>query len=182
MKPFFIVSYPRSMTAWLAAFLTHGQVSCGHELSAGDPTAAAIMEKLRGRGTRFAGSADTYQAKLLPELLRLAPDAPVVVIHRAEKEVCDSLDRCGVGFGAESCNILRASLRWAGLLPQAMNVNFAALTQEAAARAILAHVAPGEPFDAERWALLRDFNIQISPARWARLHALVREKGGYVLA
>jgi hypothetical protein len=179
-RPFLICALPRSRTAWLANFLTHGAVHCAHELSEGAADAAAIVARMQRRreGIRFRGNSDSAQMLVLPELLELLPRAALVVIRRREEAVADSLTRLGFPAARAVVRELGRYLEAAAQTPGAFVLEYEDLQSESALRALQAHVAPGEPFDRERWLMLRHLNVQLTAERFvtqlrdADIHAL----------
>ncbi len=168
-RHFLVVGYPRSRTAWLANWLCHGGVHCGHELLARCVTPEEYLHERfvdSGRNCAFSGSAETAAALWMPQLAALLRGAPIVLVSRPEAEVARSLERLGLDGDVRWA---REGLEYARRLPQTLEVRFADLDSEATARAILAHVAPGEPLDWPRWRMLREFNVQITPRRMEQL-------------
>lgn len=173
-EPFLIFALPRSRTAWLANFLNYGAVECGHELTSG-LCQDGLRQHLTGSAKAYAGNSDTGQALIANELLDLLPSARVVVVYRDERDVCASLSRIGLPVTphmlAAHQNALDQLSRRAGTL----TVDFEDLAAESAARAILAHVAPAEPFNRYRWQTLQGFNVQITRDRIQQLVRLAEK-------
>ena len=179
-RPFLVCALPRSRTAWVANFLTYGQVYCAHELCTVVRSVAEVPYLLRRLGTRYAGNADTAQALILPQLREVLPTAPVVVIRRPVAEVVESLEALAPfgaaerGLTAQAVQVLARHVEAAARVPGALVLEYHELEQEATARALLAHVAPGEPFHRARWAMLAGLQVQLTGER---LRAVVREAG-----
>jgi hypothetical protein len=182
-RPFLILALPRSRTAWLANFLTHGRVRCAHDLSHLAPTPAEVPQFLRALAAaapgeiRFSGNADTSQALILPQLRLAMPEAPLVVIRRRPAEVVDSFARLGHRWGGRIVRHLLPYVEAAARTPGALVLDYEDLHEESAVRAVQAHVAPGEPFDAGRWVMLRDLNVQITAARMDEMMTEAGEAG-----
>lgn len=192
MRPFLVLALPRSRTAWLANWLTWGRVRCEHDVSedatglewAPESAAAEICKSILLQGNLphcvFAGAADTGAAIYLEQILDfLCParsasrsdaggEPRIVVIERDPREVCRSLRNLGFPLPEEPVKFLSDKLAIASRMPGTLTVKFADLDSECACRAILGHVAPGEPFDRARWAMLRDFNVQLTSRALAR--------------
>lgn len=89
---FFIVAMPRSRTYWLSQFLTHGDVTCHHELL-GD---VASFEEYAAALGPDDGAAETAAILLWRPLLRSFPDARYVIVRRDPVEVDRSLAAHGI--------------------------------------------------------------------------------------
>lgn len=173
---FVIVGYPRSRTAWLAAFLSHGGVRCGHELLAEAPTIPAWLERCgRHAAGRVTGSAETAMLAQMEELLARRPRLRVVLVLRRPEEVIASLVELGFPRSRVAISWLRRGEEIAEAHPGTLAVEYEALEREETCRRILAHVAPGETFDRERWEMLRGMNVQITRERWGELAALAEK-------
>lgn len=163
MKTFLIVGYPRSRTAWLANFLTYGNVACGHEMLVDCEKPKHLGRHVQVLGKPFSGSAETAAALFMPQILEKMPDSPVVFVKRKVEDVAASFVRLGMDGDVR---LLEAGLNFALKLPQTLTIRFEDLNSLAVCRLIQNHVAPGEPFNVSRFQMLRDFNIQITPRRW----------------
>jgi hypothetical protein len=167
----------------VANFLTHGGVRCGHELCSIARTPAELPFLLRqlaragGQPVRFAGNADTAQAMILPSLLEAMPEAALVVIRRPPAEVVASLHQLGLLQAEAAIRELERHVEAAARTPGALVLAYQELGSEAAARALQAHVAPGEPFDRSRWALLQGLNVQITRERMMALLRQTERRG-----
>lgn len=165
MRNFLIVGFPRSRTAWLANFLTHGNVSCGHELLS-DCSTMADLPRLMDSGLPYCGSSETAAGHFMPLVISAVKPEAIICVHRHFEDVRNSLRSIGV---QDDLRPLLDGLQYATLLPQSIQVKFSDLDDEETCRAILQHVAQGEHFDSRRFRMLRDFNVQITKARIADL-------------
>jgi len=93
LNPFFITGLPRSRTAWMAAFLTGGDVLCHHELMKFCPTRECFYQAFRHPKVRI-GNSDSGLP--LTEFQRVFPDAPTVIIERDIEDVYRSLHDIGI--------------------------------------------------------------------------------------
>lgn len=177
--PFLILGLPRSRTAWLANFLTFGEIRCGHEMMS-EFSVHGLFEELTGTNLRYEGNSDTSAAMFLPDILRYMPDIAIVVVRREIKDVLTGLRKMGMSITDHQLRPMVDGLFEAARLENSLTVRFEDLSSESTLRAVQAHCAPGEPFDRQRASMLRDFNIQITPARWAALFDKARKH--YVLA
>ncbi len=159
---FLLLAYPRSRTAWLANFLTHGAVACGHELLADLANPRDLPGAISMLGKPIRGSAETAAALWLPEILEAVPAAKLVCILRPLGEVRASLDR--LRLPAE-LRLLEDAMKAAARRPNALTVSWRDLDREETCRDILHHIAPCEPFERRRWQMLSHFNVQLTPRR-----------------
>lgn len=158
---FLVLALPRSRTAWLANWLTSGNVYCGHDLLS-ECAQFGDLPRLVGWRSLWRvhqGSAETAGVLHLDELQAVRR---IVCVHREIDDVRRSLR--AIGF-PDDVDALASGLAAASVLPGVLNVDYHELREPTVCRAILKHVAPGEPFDAARWAMLTEFNVQITPER-----------------
>jgi hypothetical protein len=146
MVEFMIIAAPRSATTWASNWLTTDETLCLH-----DPLIKWTRDELDAIETpKMLGIACTAIA-LFPEWVNAHP-ARKVILHRDLSEVDDSLDRIGMtGCGSQ----------WAGVLDRIDGVHMPwdALFDPVRAKAIYEYLLD-RPFDAERWAVLREINAQ----------------------
>lgn len=166
MTPFLILGYPRSRTAWLANFLSYGNIACGHEMLSECRFPDHLPHCISELGAEFCGTADTFASFWYDQLRVLMPGAAVVVVRRHLSDVKASLISCG--HPSHSLDILEDGLQQAES-DGALKVSYEDLDSQVACRAIQQHVAPGEPFDVRRYRMLRGMNVQVTPARWREL-------------
>ncbi len=89
---YFIAALPRSRTAWLAEFMTHGESYCFHEAMANCSTHAEVMNKLSGY--KHVGNSDS--GLMFFPIKKYYPDSPVLIVERDLDEICDSLEKIGL--------------------------------------------------------------------------------------
>lgn len=89
---FFIFALPRSRTYWLSRFLTHGDVTCHHELL-GQVSSFTEYEQTLGPDD---GSAETAATMLWRPMLRMFPKARYLIVRRDPLEVDRSLAAQGI--------------------------------------------------------------------------------------
>lgn len=167
--PFVILSLPRSRSAWLARFLTHGDWLCGHEeiihcRSLDDVTAWL--------GRPCTGSVETAAAPFWRLLLKLRPDARVVLIRRPVAEVVESMMALDLGFDRSALNaaMLRLNRKLDQIerrVPGAVVVDFAGLADEQTCARLFEHCLPYK-HDAAWWAAVSAINIQIDMGQLLR--------------
>jgi len=106
---------------------------------------------------------------ILPRLLEVLPGAALVVIRRPPAEVVASLRQLGLPHAETAVRELERHVEAAARTPGALVLEYEELSSESSARALQAHVAPGEPFDRCRWALLQGLNVQVTRQRMLEL-------------
>lgn len=159
--PFVIFGLPRSRTRWLAAFLTYGGWSCGHD----EARHARSLDDVRSwLAQPCTGTAETAAAAFWRLLLQVCPDVRVVVIRRPVDAVLASTLALGIPFDvaglAASLRRMDAKLdqierRVAGVL----SVPFADLADEAVCARVFEHCL-GLAHDPAWWRALAPVNIQ----------------------
>jgi hypothetical protein len=168
MNPFFVTGLPRSGTAWLSAFLSHGDTICYHELLADTgPVATAVAAAL----VPHHGCADTATPLIADRLVAVFPRAPWVIVLRDPPDAYASLRRAfprlsesdATAVHGAACLALVDLVR---ILPAhlLLFVPFADLFSDASLQAIWRHVRMPYPYPAARAAILR--NLRITDNRW----------------
>lgn len=94
--PFFILSLPRSRSAWLATWLSYNGRPCWHDML-GNVTDAYGLKMLVDKGA--AGFAETAGSYFPRSLLKQFPRAKFLVVERDAGEVAASLVRLGKDGG-----------------------------------------------------------------------------------
>ncbi len=162
---------PRSRTAWLAKFLTHGEWICGHEeirhcRSLDDVKAWFSQGKV--------GTCETAAAPYWRLLQRLAPDTRIVVVRRPVAEVVESLAAFGFDRAEMAPLMERLDRKLAQIVKRtgALEVTFDSLNDEATCKAVFEHCLD-EPFDRAHWLKLAGENVQCD------MQALVRYCAAY---
>lgn len=155
MMRFAVVGLPRSGTTWAANWLTSDGVLCLH-----DPIATHAPATLPGLdlGRPFGVSCSGLWA--WPDVLRDLEAAGVPVLRLVRDPVESNAELCALGLPALPDWLQSRFDRGPGL-----SVPFADLWNEAGARRIWSYLRPGVRFDVERWAMLRDIQVQPILAR-----------------
>ena len=96
-KNFYITGLPRSRTAWLSVFLTHGNAFCHHEAMNGCHSIEDYQAKMSLSGYDFVGNSDCGLF-LSPELI----NGPLIIIERDIDEVLHSLVKLFPGYDLRS--------------------------------------------------------------------------------
>lgn len=92
---FFIISSPRSRTAWIANYLSHGNVACLHEGLMQVGSLDELEEKLAATGAPVAGIVDTLGIYFYPALKQKFPDALFLWNYRDWDEIVASFRHIG---------------------------------------------------------------------------------------
>lgn len=163
MIPFFIFGLPRSRMAWLANALTYGPSTCMFEGSWGCASLSELDGKLQHTGTSFAGNADAGNALLLEGIVERWPEAPLVVVMRDPREVLASLGRLNVAVDSRRFEDVLEGILNASALKQTLVVPFDRLSEASVGEDVWQHCCPGTPFNADRWAMLSELNVQVIP-------------------
>ncbi len=91
MNPVFILSYPRSRTAWLSVFLTGCGIPCIHEGWKYAKTAQELRVLMESMGTGAVVNSDCSNIFFLDELKQEFPEARYIVILNDDQAVVESL-------------------------------------------------------------------------------------------
>lgn len=93
MKPVFILSYPRSRTAWLSVFLTGCGIPCIHEGWKYAKTAQELRALMESMGSESVVNSDCSNIFFLDELKQEFPDARYILIMNDAQAVTESLEQ-----------------------------------------------------------------------------------------
>lgn len=167
MIEFMLIAAPRSATTWASNWLTTDATLCLH-----DPLVKWTLDELDTiESPKRLGIACTALA-LFPEWVNAHP-ARKIILHRELAEVDESLERIGM----TAC-----SRQWEGVLDRidGIHLDWQILFDPLRARYVYEHLL-NLPFDAERWAVLREVNAQpnfrtvsVNKAATARLMSELR--------
>lgn len=151
MAPFVILGTPRSRTAWLAEFLTHGARTCVHEPSRN----WRGLDELRGALNDGQGISDSVLTLRWREIVAYRPDARIVVVHRAAEDVLASFRKAGLWHDGLPAVIDRIDAALCELAESVqavpvLYVPFAAMTRRDVCARIWRHCR-GDEIPMERW-------------------------------
>lgn len=168
MMNYFIVGLPRSRTAWLANFLTHGASLCFHE-------ALRYVEKpeelkaFMERDADYVGDCDPMLAIHWRKVAEMFPDAKWVVIDRKIEDVRKSCQRVGVPeVGLEKLHENLSEL-CKELTP--WYVDYERLDDNI--HGLWAYLFPSVPFPEDRYAMLRQMYVDTVPQK-VEMHPKLR--------
>jgi GNAT superfamily N-acetyltransferase len=163
VTPFVILALPRSRTAWLSAFLSYGDVACGHDEVRHWRSLDDIGAWLNQPCT---GTVETAAAPFW-RLLERFGEVKVATVRRPVPEVVASLQAAMPGTfetGTATAAMRRLDRKLDQLerrRPDVVSVTFDELRTEAGCRRLWEHCMP-YPFDAEWYARLAPVNLQVS--------------------
>ena len=158
MKPFFILSLPRSRTAWLANFLTYGESFCFHEALIERKGMRALQTRMEATGCPVVGNSDSGSILFYDELQDQFPEAKCVIVLRNPEEVVESLSGIGV-FNSEGLVEL-AYARLLSLKNDHPTYYFDSLGMENC-KSIYEYLTEQE-FNPQRWELLNSLMIEVN--------------------
>lgn len=157
-----VTGYPRSRTCWLSELLTvHRHSFAFHEASIASGSCLGWRAKLDMRHERnvIDCNASTVAFLGLPEFYEAFPDANYVLIMR-DKETCRSSYEDFLGdLMAEHCQASKDAA-WIAMEknyeilmadPNVIKFDYDLLDYEPAVKRLCDHIAPGFPWDAERF-------------------------------
>lgn len=147
---FIVLAYPRSGTTWLANWLTTDRSLCLHDpFSHGMPDVWPVDGRIRGISCTGSYLLGDWLAQYT---------CPVVILERDRADCDASLHAVGLGAFASAASTERLDTM------AAYRFAFDDLWHEDTARALWAYLLPTIPFDAIRYRLLRDMQVQPVPA------------------
>ncbi len=157
-NPFAIFALPRSRTAWLSAWMTHGDLVCVHDPMIGMESVGDLVALLDDPNT---GIVDTAMSFAAPIVRKLRPATKIAVVVRDIEEVRQSLIDCGLGpYGDGVLEQLNESLSAVSAMDGVLTIRYDDLSDEAVARSLW-EFCIGEGFDPGRFKDFCDKDIQI---------------------
>lgn len=157
MTPVFILSLPRSRTAWLATFFCYGESYAFHEGLLRCKSPNDLKTLFEATGKDVVVNSDCGNILFLEQIQQLFPNAKYIVVERDYSEVSNEL----MEIGLPDTGIVRLSV---DLLEQAkrqlnpMVVQYDRLDKETC-RAMCDYI--GVSFDELRWEMLDGLDIRI---------------------
>lgn len=157
---YFITGLPRSRTAWLANFLTHGDSFCFHELLK-TCEADNIVKTMKDMPYQYVGNSDSGLPFFMDKIS--LEDFNVVVIERDKKEVIKSLKNL---FQSDDQSIekivesLENKIQYIKNQYNPLIVDFNMLNDLSICETIWKFCLPTIPFDVNRWQLLNQLKIE----------------------
>lgn len=172
-KPFFIVGLPRTRSAWFAAFLTDGAVTCHHELIRNCDKAEDYPAALTATKSPIVGDSDPTLALYYHGLKDKLPAHKVIFIERdpqaAQVAFCAMLREHGLNesrwggdevwqAATDAFSAMKAEC------PDAMSFKYEDLDKPEVIREI-SEYCTGLPFNEERWKIFNELKITAIPAK-----------------
>ena len=161
MCQFIIYGLPRSRTAWLAAFLSHGDWRCHHDAILEAESLWDLEDILSKPHT---GTVETGLTRGFLVMRDLFPNARVVVVRRPVSDVAESAANLGWEYPDGYLEEEAERLDLISHIPGVLTVTFESLASEAVCKAVYEHCLQ-QPFDRSWWAALARKNIQINTSQ-----------------
>jgi hypothetical protein len=164
---FFILSLPRSRTAWLSAFLTQSQVYCHHEAFMDIPTIKDPWNFYRSMMAndkyQYVGDSSSGCVIFYDKIKELFEGSKIVVLIRNHEAVVNSLIRLGIKFPLIA-NVSREIERWGCKLQELSKTEFTIrydqLNDRNKMKQLWGYLFPDIKFDRNRFDLFMGLNIQ----------------------
>lgn len=154
-NPFCVLGLPRSRTAWLGQFLSHGGRECRHEGTATMTSFDAVLETLRSG----VGLSDTMLGLRAEDIARALPETRMVIVRRDIAQVRASIAKIGYPMAGHFLDDLEQRLNRASWLPHAIVVRFEELDDKATCAWVFRHCL-GETMPGDWWDLWGRVNVQ----------------------
>lgn len=161
---FLVTGYPRSRTAWLAAYLSSGPTLCLHEpIMRFNQHFLPLVEYIEDLPHKNVGISDSAIPKLRSMFALVFSEAPVLVIERDKRECLSSLNRhyeiteeaCDAGRRLRSEKAFDETERGLQALgdhfSNVKRISFDSLNTVEGARVAWEFCCPGESFDEHRY-------------------------------
>lgn len=156
-RPFFVISLPRSRSAWLSHFLSYKQeTKCGHDLL----VKCKDLFDFEMMVNALDGTCETGAVAGWKLLLHMFPKSKIVVIHRDLSAIIASCRAKGVEPDVPQLIERKEMLEMLSAAPGVLSFDFAQLSEGQFCKSIFEHLLEQE-FDLEWWDELRHKNIQI---------------------
>jgi hypothetical protein len=159
VKTFFILSLPRSRTAWLANFLTYENSFCFHEglLQVNSPDGLKAL--FESTDKKIVGNSDCGNIFFLEEIKELYPEAVFIHIKRDVHHVIESLKNMDDDF-KDFQSVYMADNLLSDISRSDCHAYFYDELDEHACREIW-NVCIGTPFDRKRWEMLDGIDMTV---------------------
>lgn len=172
--PFLIVGLPRSRTAWLAAFLTEGDVHCHHELVRQCRQPADYARRLLATKAPIVGDADPALPMYYPRVRAAVGPHRVVFVTREPAAAAAAhkkmLAEAGPDFEPlhdQWPQVEAAFEQMRAACPDTLTFRFEDLDNEDSVRQ-LAEYCTGLPFNRARWRMFDELRVTALPAKVVR--------------
>lgn len=159
VKTFFICALPRSRTAWLSVFLTHGDSFCFHEPAVGMTDFGQFRSLFESTGRSVVGTSDCGNVWIADGLAREFPESRFVVVRNDIDKIRKSLEEMGLpdhGMLEKSAIMLDYTVR----THSHISLEADDLSNPGTVKMLCDYV--GAPFDQARFDLLTTLNVQVN--------------------
>ncbi len=157
MDNFFIISLPRSRTAWLSNYLTYEDSFCFHEGLVGCDSLKALRGKMEATGFKKVGNSDCMNILLIDNIMDEFPDAKFVFVHRPKEQVIHELRGLGLN---ENGFIEIAVQKMETFCDFGLHVNYDDLKDPLTCAEVYSYCT-GNESNFDRWRLLDKLDISI---------------------
>ena len=157
VSPFIVFSLPRSRSAWMSVFLSHGGHFVGHDIGTECEVPEDFLDALTGKLSGTCETGAMFAWRLLRHEL---PDCKFVVIRRPRSEVIASLGRFGLRGYEDEMKRRDELLDQISALPETLTVKFSDLASAAICKQVFEFCLHAS-FDRQWWSHLSSLNIQV---------------------
>ena len=161
VSPFIVFSLPRSRSAWMSVFLSHGGHFVGHDIGTECKAPEDFLDALAGKLSGTCETGAMFAWRLLRHEL---PDCKFVVIRRPRSEVTASLGRFGLRGFEDEMKRRDELLDEIAALPVTLAVKFSDLASADACKQVFEFCLRRQ-MDWQWWSHLSDLNIQVDMRR-----------------
>ena len=170
-ETFFIASLPRARTAWLANWLTTGEVTCHHEALryCDAATAGSLRKYFEATGTPYVGDSDCGLPFIMDDVMTEFPGAKLVVIERGIEPVIQSLHKTFPRIKTDFREIvLKAHLALERTKQKyhPLVIGFEELNDMKVCQKLWEHCLPKLKFCESRWKMLEQLTVEIHPQKY----------------
>jgi hypothetical protein len=156
---FFIISLPRSGTAWLANFLTYGSSFCFHEALFCCGSLDDYEHTLSAVYAERVGNADTGAIFVLPALYKRYPDAKYIFVLRQVDDIKKSLE--SINLTTDGLDLMSDLLWWGpASIEGALVVRFENMFNHITLKKIWDHIGMTDPYTFRRAEMLRMMRVE----------------------
>jgi len=164
MIPFFIISLPRTRTAWLANLFTTERTHCYHEYLVHN-SLQNMEANFRSVEKEYVGNSDSLNIGVFNDLRQLFPDAPIVTVERPlmdiQQSVIKAIKDVDKNVSWEMLQMGNELLKELKKQDNVLTVQFDNLKDENTIENVWNHCIPTIPPDKQRLSLLQQLKITV---------------------
>lgn len=159
---FFITGLPRSRTAWLANWLSTGDVFCYHDIAARMISDIEQLPQVFERSPyKHTGVSDPSLGFFMARIVDMVPR--ILIVDRDLDEVQADCTRIGLPMAETNfLEVMRDHLWAYRRHPSVLWVPFERLDEQRVAQKIHLHLLPGVPFDETRYRELCMYHVEVN--------------------